>query len=65
MEQSSNQARGVPKVSQSLANPHKKTEIVRGVQAPQMKRAAHAKPRDERALPSVPKTTIANVSRQI
>lgn len=65
MEQSSNQRGGVPKVSQSLPNPHKKSEIAKGVQAPQVKRAAHAQPRDERAIPSVPKKTGANVNRQI
>ena len=52
-------------MSQSLPNPHKKSEIAKGVQAPQVKRAAHAQPRDERAIPSVPKKTGANVNRQI
>jgi hypothetical protein len=65
VEQSPN-PRSVPRVGQSLPNTHsKRADGVIGVQVTQVKRAARAQARDERAVPRV--TTIArvNTARQI
>jgi hypothetical protein len=66
VEQSANQQRGVPRLSQSVANTSKKVDIVHGVQPTQVERTARAKaPRAERALPRVTTIARANPNRQI